>query len=554
MPRHHVRGKKLSREDMPGDRGKARPMSRMSKAELLAEWEKKETLLRQEEERYQTLLEELSDVVFTAKLNGPWLDVNPAGVTLFNFDSAEELRRADATHDLYVNPEDRKKLERALVAKGHVKDVEIAMKKKGGESLMVKTSARAIRNERGTVVGYQGVLKDVTEQRNLEQQLLQSQKMESIGLMTGGVAHDFNNLLMVILGNVQLGLSGMDRSHPHYEILSKIQEEAKKAAAITRRLLAFTRRQVLQRKAVHLVDQINTLSKMLSRLIGEDIELKIEAEKEVGYVYLDETVLDQVVMNLVVNAREAMPEGGVLTLQVQNVSLDEAFCGRYPFVKPGDYVRLSIIDTGVGIDPCALQRIFEPFFTTKDGGTGLGLAVVYGVVKQHKGYIIASSQVGKGSRFDIYFPIHLESVFDEDVEVLEKAVSKGNETLLIAEDELEIRKMLKTFLEGLGYNVLVAQDGEEALHVFSAHRDRIDLVILDAVMPRLSGPKVYGQMRSIRPTLPCILLTGYSDEIVKKYSDEGLEIPILRKPVTFEELGRKIRDVLDQPVRTKGDV
>jgi two-component system, cell cycle sensor histidine kinase and response regulator CckA len=389
--------------------------------------------------------------------------------------------------------------------------------------------------------------------QTLERQLLQSQKMESIGLLTGGVAHDFNNLLMVILGNVQLGLAGMDRSHPHYEILSKIQEEARKASAITRRLLAFTRRQVLQKKAIHLVDQIDTLSKMLSRVIGEDIELKIEVSKDVGYVYLDEASFDQVVMNLVVNAREAMPEGGVLTLQAENVSLDEAFCGLYPFVKAGDYVRLSIMDTGLGMEPSALQRIFEPFYTTKEEGTGLGLAVAYGVVKQHKGYIIASSQVGKGSRFDLYFPIHLEVVLEGREEVSEKKVLGGRETLLMAEDELEIRTMLKTFLEGLGYSVLAAQDGQEALHVFSTHQDLIDLVILDAVMPKLSGPKVYGQMRAIRPTLPCILLTGYSDETIKKYSEEGLEIPVLRKPVTFEELGKKIRDILDRPARAKGD-
>jgi len=400
----------------------------------------------------------------------------------------------------------------------------------------------------------EGLLRQWEEKyQTLEQQLLQSQKMESIGLMAGGVAHDFNNLLTVILGNVQLGLAGIERLHPHYEILFKIQEEAKKAAAITRRLLAFSRRQVLQRKAINLVEQINNLSRMLSRLIGEDIELRIEFEQGVGYVYLDEAVLDQVVMNLAVNAREAMPEGGVLTIEARNVSLDEAFCGLYPFVKSGDYVRLSIIDTGPGMEEWVLQRMFEPFFTTKEGGTGLGLAVVYGVVKQHKGYIIASNQVGKGSRFDIYFPIHLEPVFDEDAEVLEKAAPHGSETLLMAEDELEIRTMFKTFLEGLGYNVLVAQDGEEALQVFSAHRDRIDLVILDAVMPRLSGPKVYGQMRKIRPTLPCILLTGYGEEIIKKCSDEGMEIPVLRKPVTFEELGRKIRDILDQPAKTIGN-
>jgi CheY-like chemotaxis protein len=243
----------------------------------------------------------------------------------------------------------------------------------------------------------------------------------------------------------------------------------------------------------------------------------------------------------------------VLTIQARNVTVDEAFCHLYPFVKPGDYVRLSIIDTGVGMEEWVLQRMFEAFFTTKEGGTGLGLAVVYGVVKQHKGYIIASSQVGKGSQFDIYFPIYLEPVFDERVEVSEEAVPEGTETLLMAEDESEIRTMFKTFLEGLGYNVLVAQDGEEALQIFSAHRDRIDLVILDAVMPRLSGPKVYGQMRTIRPTLPCILLTGYGEEIIKKCFDEGMEIPVLRKPITFEELGRKIRDVLDQPAKTKGN-
>ena len=548
-----VRGDESSGEGMLGSKRKTRPLNRMTKAELLVELEKKEGLLRQWEERYHVLLEESGDVAFTAKLGGPWVDVSSAAVTLFKFDSAEELLRADVTHDLYADPDDREKLELRLLEKGHVKDLEIGMRRKNGERLIVQTFATAVRDERGNVVAYRGILKDMTEQRNLEQQLLQSQKMESIGLMAGGVAHDFNNLLTVILGNVQLGLAGIERSHPHYEILSKIQEEAKKASAITRRLLAFSRRQVLQRKAINLVEQINNLSKMLSRLIGEDIELRIEFGQGVGYVYLDEAVLDQVVMNLAVNAREAMPEGGVLTIEALNVSLDEAFCGLYPFVKPGDYVRLSIIDTGLGMEESVLQRMFEPFFTTKEGGTGLGLAVVYGVVKQHKGYIIASSQVGKGSRFDIYFPIHLEPVFDEDAEVLEKAAPQGSETLLMAEDELEIRKMFKTFLEGLGYNVLVAQDGEEALQIFSAHRDRIDLVILDAVMPRLSGPKVYGQMRTIRPTLPCILLTGYGEEIIKKCFDEGMEIPVLRKPITFEELGRKIRDVLDQPAKTKGN-
>ena len=524
-----------------------------TRAALMTELKEKEELLLQWEGRYRALLEESGDVVFTARVNGPLIEVNPAGVHLFKYDSLEELLGADVTRDLYVNPEDRRRLELHLAEKGCVKDMEIAMKRKKGEQLMVKTSATALRDERGNMVAYRGILGDMTEQRNLERQLLQSQKMEAIGLMAGGVAHDFNNLLTVILGNAQLGLAGIERSHPHHEIFSKIQEEGKKASAITRRLLAFSRRQAFQRKTIDLVQQINNLSSMLGRLIGEDIELRIESGQNLGYVCLDETALDQVLMNLVINAREASPQGGVLTIQAQNVSLNETFCRDYPFVKPGDYVRLSVIDTGVGMQEWVLQRMFEPFFTTKEGGTGLGLAVVYGVVKQHKGYVIASSEAGKGSRFDIYFPIHLEPVLDEKTEVLGEPVPEGTETLLMAEDETEIRRMFKAYLEGLGYNVLAAQDGEEALKIFSAHRDRIDLVILDAVMPRLSGPKVFGQMRTQRTTLPCILLTGYSDEVIKRYSDEGVEIPVLRKPVTFEELGRKIRDILDRQEQPKGN-
>ncbi len=514
-------------------------MIRTTKAKLLAE-------LKEMQEKYRMISEESEDVIFSASLGGPFREINPAGVRLFRYDSPKELLRADLAHDLCLNPEDRSALEMELVRKGHVKDVELAMKRKDGDRIIVRASAIAIRDETGNVVAYRGILKDITEKRNLEQQLLQAQKMEAIGLMAGGVAHDFNNLLTVILGNVQLGLAGIEPSHSHYDILTRIQEEGKKASAITRRLLAFSRGQALQRKVIRLVEQMDNLTTMLSRLIGEDIELRIDFRPELGCVYLDEAALDQVLMNLAVNAREAMPRGGVLTIQAQNVYLDSCFCDRYPFVKPGHYVQLSIVDTGLGMEESVLQRVFEPFFSTKDGGTGLGLAVVYGVVKQHKGYVLASSQVGKGSRFDIYLPLHLKPA-REDRPAPQKPVRGGTETLLMAEDEPEIRNLFKAYLEKLGYSVLLAEDGEEALKVFSAHQNRIDLVILDAIMPKLSGPRVYQEMRTVRPKLPCILLTGYGKEMIKKYAEEGLDVPVLQKPVTFEELGGKIRELLAIP-------
>jgi two-component system, cell cycle sensor histidine kinase and response regulator CckA len=532
--------------------GESQAAGGMTKEELFAELKKKESLLEQWDKRYRSLVDESEDVIFTAELRGPMMEVNPAGARFFKYPSTDELLRAHMTHDLYLDPSDREKIERPLLEKGRVKNVEIPMKRKNGDPVIVRASATAIHDPQGNVVAYQAVLKDVTEQKTLEQQLLQSQKMEAMGLMTGGVAHDFNNLLTVILGNVHLGLANIERSHPNHEILTKILEEGKKGVAMTRRLLAFSHKQGVQRKPINLVEQIENLSGMLSRLIGEDIELKMEFGRGSGCVFSDEAALDQVVMNLVVNAREAMPRGGVLTVQTQNVRLEESFCHLHPFVKPGDYVKLSVTDTGIGMEEGVLQRIFEPFFTTKEGGTGLGLAVVYGLVKQNKGYVLASSEKGKGARFDVYFPAHQGFVLEENKEEPRKAVPEGRETLLMAEDESEIRRMFKTYLEGLGYHVLVAEDGEEALKTFSAHRDRIDLVILDAVMPKLSGPKVYGQMRTVRPTLPCLLLTGYSHEIVKKYVDEDMEIPVLRKPVTFEELGRKVREVLDTSAKRKG--
>jgi two-component system cell cycle sensor histidine kinase/response regulator CckA len=369
--------------------------------------------------------------------------------------------------------------------------------------------------------------------------------MEDIGLLSGGIAHDVNNLLTLIFGNVELGLMRVERSHPLHDIFTKIQESARKASAITQRLLAFSRRQGLQPKVLDVAKLIGNLSEMFDRIIGEDIELKIEFGPNLGNVYVDSGSLEQVLMNLAVNARDAMPHGGVLTIQTQNIYLDEKFCRLYPYVKPGEYIKISFTDTGVGMDERILHRIFEPFFTTKERGTGLGLAVAYGIVKQHKGYIMASSQLGQGARFDIYLPLHKGEAIQESLKVAAESVPRGTETLLLAEDENEVRKLFGAFLEDLGYTVFLASDGEEAMEIFSTHHQTMDLVILDAVMPKLGGARVYDQMRSLRPNLPCLFLTGYSEEMIQKHFGQNSEIQLLRKPITFKELGRKVREVLD---------
>lgn len=386
-------------------------------------------------------------------------------------------------------------------------------------------------------------------EKDLEQQLLQLQKMESIGLLAGGLAHDVNNLVTVILGNAEIGLMGIEPSHRFYEIFTAIKEGAKKTSALTRRILDFSRHQVLQPKVLNVVKLIGNFSQMVSRLIGETIELKIECGQNLGHIHVDQAAIDQVLMNLVINARDAMSQGGVITIQAQNVHLDEAFSRLHPFVKPGDYMKMSVLDTGVGMDENILQHIFKPFFTTKERGTGLGLAMVYGIVKQHGGYVMVLSQVGQGSRFDIYLPIYRGPVFEESMEAQAETIPRGTETILLAEDEEEVRELFQSFLRELGYKMFVAKDGDEAMSIFSANREEIDLVILDAMMPKRSGSKVFGEMRLLSSDLPGIILTGYSEAIVRKHLDRGLEIPVLRKPVTFLELGRKVREVLDRSAR-----
>jgi two-component system cell cycle sensor histidine kinase/response regulator CckA len=402
-----------------------------------------------------------------------------------------------------------------------------------------------------------GVATDITERKRAEdalsdseEQLRQAQKMESIGTLAGGVAHDFNNLLTVISGNTQLALARLQPDAPIRQRLVEIENAADRAATLTRQLLAFSRRQQLERKAVNLNDTINETMKLLRRVIGEDVDVRFHTATNLPLVFADPSQIEQVVMNLAINARDAMPQGGRLIIETQEVTLDRAYLHNHPMAKPGRYAEINVSDNGTGMDEETRARIFEPFFTTKGvgKGTGLGLAMIYGIVKQHDGLIEVYSEVGHGTTFKVYLPI-IEKAVAEEIGQVQLPLRGGTETILVAEDEEPLRELAQSVLKELGYTVKLARDGEEAAAIHAANREEIDLVILDVVMPRMGGREAYEQIRLSGNGVPVIFMTGYSAEMLRGNFIEKTGMPLLQKPYSVEMFGRKVREVLDAALK-----
>jgi PAS domain S-box-containing protein len=392
------------------------------------------------------------------------------------------------------------------------------------------------------------LVNDVTERKKLEDQLRQSQKMEAVGQLAGGVAHDFNNLLTVISGYSDLALMIVDPSDPIRRKLEAIQKAGVRAASLTRQLLAFSRKQVLQPKALNLNDLITDTSKMLRRLIGEDIELVMVLKHRLGQVMADPSQMEQIFVNLAVNARDAMPHGGKLIIETTNVQTDEEIVRKYDSVKPGPHVRLTVTDTGCGIDSETQKHIFEPFFTTKGvgKGTGLGLSTVYGIVKQSGGFIAVYSEVGKGTTFKTYLPRVNDSVTEDlDTQLTQGVAPKGTETVLLVEDEEMVRDITRDVLEQSGYTVLVAADGVEALRMCKEQPGKIQLSLTDVVMPRMSGRQFAEQVKTLEPEMRVLYMSGYTDDAIVHHGvlDEGTLF--IEKPFTADALARKVRAVLD---------
>ncbi|HEX8790834.1 MAG TPA: ATP-binding protein [Polyangiaceae bacterium] len=392
------------------------------------------------------------------------------------------------------------------------------------------------------------VAQDVTERRRLEEQLRQSQKMEATGLLAGGVAHDFNNLLGVVLGASELARRASAAGRPATPYLEEITAAARRAAELTRKLLAFSRKQVLHTRQLDLGEAVEDFLQLLRRVIGEDVELVVKRSPEPLLVNADASQLEQVLLNLCTNARQAMPAGGKIVLQTVRIHFDAAAVSRQPWAAVGDWAEVRIVDTGVGMAADTRARIFEPFFTTKSEGTGLGLAMVHGIVHQHRGLLHVDSRLGEGTTVRVFLPLLPDERPADAANTESKSAETrgGRETLLIAEDEPALRKLLGATLGELGYEVLAAADGEEAARILESRKDSIALAILDVVMPRLGGVQAYERMRAMAPRLKVLFTTGYAPDhaqvssIVRRRGHA-----VLSKPFTLEELARKVRETLD---------
>jgi two-component system cell cycle sensor histidine kinase/response regulator CckA len=507
--------------------------------------------LRVAETSYETLVEHAPVGIYRSSPDGRFLSVNTALVRILGHESAADLLRLDMARDVYADSTERQRLvDRDSYTDREYDDVEATWKGKDGRLLTVQLSVRAVRNAARQVVYYETFVRDVTEQRRLQQQLLQSQKMEAVGRLAGGIAHDFNNLLTVITSYSDLLLEDLGKDDPKRDDVEQVLKAANGAASLTRQLLAFSRQQVLAPRVLNLNAVVEGLQKILRRVIGEDIELATALAPDLGAVKADVGQLEQVLMNLTVNARDAMPTGGKLTVETGNVEHDPDYAREREAAAVSRFVMLAVTDTGVGMDEATKARIFEPFFTTKEAGkgTGLGLATVYGIVNQSGGFIWVYSEPGNGTSFKIYLPR-----IDAPVEGVKAAggisAPRGTETVLLVEDAAAVRAVAKQVLERQGYTVLEAPDGEVALHVAQKHRGPIHLLLTDVVMPVLSGRRLAEQLARVRPDMKVLYASGYTDDSVVRHGIIESGTAYLQKPFTPDSLARKVREVLDAPGR-----
>ena len=503
--------------------------------------------LRASEASYGTLVEHAPVGIYRSTPQGKLLSVNAAVVRMLGYDSAAEVLPLDMARDVYADPAERQRLvDRDTYTDRQYDDVEATWKRRDGHLLTVQLSVRAVRDGTGHVEYYETFVRDVTDQRRLQQQLLQSQKMEAVGRLAGGIAHDFNNLLTVITSYSDLLLEDLGTDDPKRSDVEQVRKAADGAAALTRQLLAFSRQQVVEPRVVSLNAVVESLQKILRRVLGEDVELAATPGPDLGAVRADVGQLEQVLMNLAVNARDAMPTGGKLTIETGNVEHDPAFARGHGAVAVRQFVMLAVTDTGVGMDEATKARIFEPFFTTKEPGkgTGLGLATVYGIVQQSGGFIWVYSEPGHGTTFKIYLP-RVDAPAEGVAVTAVAPVGRGTETVLLAEDAAAVRAVARQVLERQGYTVLEAPDGELALHLAQRHSGPIHLLLTDVVMPGMSGRQLADRLAVARPDMKVLYASGYTDDSVVRHGvlEEGTAY--LQKPFTPESLARKVRDVLD---------
>jgi two-component system cell cycle sensor histidine kinase/response regulator CckA len=519
--------------------------ARLTLAHDVTERHRAERALRETNDTLQTLIQASPLAIVTTDLNGTVSEWNVAAERMFGWFAGDVLGRPIPIIPVEQLEDDMRRL--SASGEHSFTGYEARCARKDGTLVDVYVSTAALRGT-GGMLGTVWVMADVTERKMMEEQLRQAQKMDAVGQLAGGVAHDFNNLLTVITSYGQFLLNALPEQDPRRSDAHQITQAAARAASLTRQLLAFSRRQVLQPQVLDLNEVIGDMERLLRRVISEDIALVTQFESSIGAVKADRGQIEQVVMNLVVNARDAMPNGGVLAISTRVVHLDAGYARRHAGVNPGKHVVFAVRDTGVGMDAATQQRIFEPFFTTKakGKGTGLGLSTVYGIVRQSGGHIEIRSAPGRGTTFEIILPQVSATVPTKAEHVMHSALPRGTETLLVVEDEDAVRVIVRRVLRDQGYAILEARDGNEALHICAQKGDTIDLVLSDVIMPGMGGRELARALAASRPTLPILFMSGYNDDGELAGSGADLSTGVLAKPFTSETLARQVREALDR--------
>ena len=504
-----------------------------------------EEALRRSEARSRSLILSAAFGICRCTLGGRFLDVNPALINMLGHGSVEDLLKLDARREVFVNPQGLDRLAEDYRRTGSLNGVELQWRRKDGRVIIVRLSgcAATISDEPEEVLEL--IAEDITDRRQLEEQLRQAQKMDAVGRLAGGVAHDFNNLLMVINGYTEVLLEQLEQGSAMHHKVQSIQQAADRAATLTRQLLAFSRKQLLELKVVDVNIVIGDMERLLRPLIGENIELVTRLSPETGHTRADAGQLEQVIMNLVVNAKDAMPEGGKLTVESSDVTVRHSF-REHRFIQPGRYAVISVTDTGHGMDKETQSRIFEPFFTTKEKGkgTGLGLSTVYGIVKQSSGYVFAQSELGAGTTFYVYLPRVEDSAEELSPAQSQQSEAGGCETVLLVEDEESVRELVRLTLAARGYKVLEAENGECGLRVSESFKENIDILITDVVMPGIGGRELAKKLLALRPGISVLYLSGYTEDAVITQGAPGPSTAFLQKPFTLQNLAKKVREVL----------
>jgi PAS domain S-box-containing protein len=496
---------------------------------------------KQSEERYRSLFENAVFGIFRSTPAGHFIDANPALCSMLGYDSVEQLLEKGSTFDVFHNASQRLALLEELHRNDRISGFDAVWKRKDGKPVTVRLSGRTVRNTRGEISAFEMLAEDVTHRLTLEEQLRHSQKMEAIGRLADSIVHDFNNLMAVISAQSELVLDLEDLSSIRQET-EVIVNTAERAAALTNQLLAFSRKQEIEPKVFSLNDVVRNVDQMLGRLLMEDIELKTALAPDLGNVLADPGQIEQVVMNLVVNARDAMPNGGKLTVETSNIELDTFYARDHLDVIPGSYVILAVSDTGVGISPEVHSRIFEPFFTTKPAGhgTGLGLSTVYAIVKKVHGHVWFYSELGQGTTFKVYLPR-----VNKPVEMIRRdktpvRTTANMATILLVEDEERLQRSIRQLLEKAGYIVLPASHGIEALRILEEHDGRIDLVLTDIGLPQIRGPELVERLKIRLPNIAVLYMSGFGEDGLRPDEASELSGRFVQKPFRKDTLLRKL--------------